>query len=306
MLVWRSQYMNIAFSTSWAGGDIDRVLAILPHIDTLEIGSKGDSGFFTDLEDLIRNDGVRVTSVHAIAYPGKEESEAYYAPRLASLDESVRSSEIEEICNTAEWSLQLGANALVIHTGKVEDEDLKTMCLAYKRYRSTGQNPVVQRELFHEVIARRNMLSKPYLESIIEGLNVICSIFPELSFYIETRVHYYEIPLPDELDTIFNTVRHPNLGYWHDIGHTHMLDFLGFVEMKTWQSRFSNRCGGVHIHDVDEDLLDHFPPGEGVLDIHSILAQFDDVLFTLEINARNDFESVIRGIKYLRTDRICV
>jgi len=77
--------------------------------------------------------------------------------------------------------------------------------------------------------------------------------------------------------------------------------------MHEWQRRFYKRCGGVHVHDVDHNLVDHYPPGEGVLDMHGLLEQFSsEVLLTLEINARNDFDSVVRGIRHLRADRIAV
>jgi sugar phosphate isomerase/epimerase len=162
-------------------------------------------------------------------------------------------------------------------------------------------------EQFQWIVGRRKSMSGPYLDSILGGLDKLCPQFPELDFYIETRVHYYEIPLPEELDIIFDSLTCPNLGYWHDIGHTQMLDILGFVPRESWQNRFASRCGGAHIHDMDNGFIDHYPPGEGTLDIHRILDQFDSrVALTLEINARNDFQSVLRGIRYLRTDRICV
>jgi len=297
--------MKLAFSTSWAEGDIDRVIAILPYVDSLEIGSKGDSVFFTELSSLIHDEGIPVTSMHAVAHPNKEMGEAYYAPRLASLDEQVRLKEIREIYNTAEWALETGAGAIVIHTGRVEDDELKSMCLAHRD--AVRDRGVHNDELFESIVKRRASLSRPYLDSIIDGLSLICPRFPELNFFIETRVHYYEIPLPDELDVIFTTLSYPNLGYWHDIGHTYMLDIFGYVPMNTWQERFSEHCGGAHVHDMDAGLVDHFPPGEGILDIHCILEQFSpDALITLEINSRNDLESVIRGIHHLRADRICV
>jgi sugar phosphate isomerase/epimerase len=301
----RKVAMKLAFSTSWAGGDIERVKAVLPYIDSLEIGSKGDRRFFKDLGFLLRDERFPVTSIHAVAHPDKEIGEAYYAPRLASLDERVRLREVGEICNTAEWALEAGAGAIVIHTGWVENDELKTMCLAHRdAVRDTGEHDAL---LFESILERRASLSRPYLESIIESLSLICQRFPELNFFIETRVHYYEIPLPDELDEIFTVLSYPNLGYWHDIGHTYMMDTLGYVPMTTWQERFAHRCGGAHVHDINERLIDHAPPGEGMLDIHRILEQFgSDALMTLEINARNDLESVIRGIHYMRADRICV
>jgi sugar phosphate isomerase/epimerase len=299
--------MKLAFSTAWADGDMNRIRAVRPYVDSLEIGSKGQGVFFQELESYIRDDKVPVTSVHAVAYPAKTMHEAYYAPRLASLEKGMRTREIDEMSATAEWALDIGAQALVIHTGRVEDEQLKETCREYKRTLLAGALPKNLEMQRKDIIRRRLELSRPYVEAIIDGLDILCSRFPEIGFFIETRMHYFEIPLPDELELIIKETPHPNLGYWHDIGHTYMLDTLGFVPLSEWQQRFASRCGGAHVHDVDRDLVDHYPPGEGVLDLHGLLDQFSpEVLLTLEINARNDFESVLRGIRYLRTDRIAV
>ncbi len=148
----------------------------------------------------------------------------------------------------------------------------------------------------------RKQLGREHFEPVLAGLDELCCRFPEIQFFIETRIHYYEIPLPDELEEIFRRLPHKNLGYWHDIGHTYVQDRLGFVPMNIWQKRFGRRCGGVHIHDVDTDLTDHWPPGEGVLDLQSILKQFDPQRsqYTLEINARSDFRSVLNGVRNIR------
>ncbi len=294
--------MKLAFSTSWADGKIDRIRDILPYIDALEIGSKGTGDFFRALEKIIGEEGMPVTSMHAVCYPDKEIHETYYLPEFASLDRTRRLLEIELLAQTARWALQIGNRAVIIHTGRVEDETLRTDFLSYKRRFINGESPLNLEEQFHELRRKRKLLGSKYLDSVMDVLGVLCQRFPEVHFLIETRIHYYEIPLPDELEIILNTLPYSNLGYWHDIGHTYLLDALGFVSMDSWQNRFSGRCGGVHVHDIDESLLDHYPPGEGTLDLPSILEQFSSLsVLTLEINSRNSLESVIKGVRHLRS-----
>jgi sugar phosphate isomerase/epimerase len=233
--------------------------------------------------------------------------DTYYLPHFASLDRKRRLLEIEAIAHTARWAIQLGNRALIIHTGRVEDESLKEDFLSFKRKCLNRENPFELEEQLHELRRKRKLLGSPYLNSVIDVLGELCPRFPEVNFLIETRVHYYEIPLPDELEIILNTLSYSNLGYWHDIGHTYLLDALGFVSMDSWQRRFSGRCGGVHIHDIDESLLDHYPPGEGMLDLSSILEQFSSLsVLTLEINSRNSLQSVIKGVQHLRRLAISV
>jgi sugar phosphate isomerase/epimerase len=167
-------------------------------------------------------------------------------------------------------------------------------------------NGIREDELYQEIVRLRKSLGRNHLQQVITGLDELCSRFPRIRFCIETRIHYYEIPIPDELDKIFAALPRKNLGYWHDIGHTWVQDRLGFIPMETWQDRFDRRCGGLHIHDVESDLTDHLPPGEGMLDLYEILKRFDPFrsLFTLEINARSEFEKVLNGIRSLREKQL--
>ena len=139
------------------------------------------------------------------------------------------------------------------------------------------------------------------LPHVISGLRSLCLKDKRMLFCIETRVHYYEVPLLEEAVHIVNTLRLPNLGYWHDVGHTFILERLGFGERESWQRSLSDRCIGTHLHDVDGRLTDHLPPGQGTLDFKKILREFDaGSLHTLELNARHSLDEVLRGIEILR------
>ncbi len=295
--------MKLSFSTVWADGDINRILHLLPSIDGLEIGSRGHRDFFLELEGLVREGKKRVTSIHAVACPGKERNEADYNPAFASLDGQKRRIEIEKISATAGWALKLGTRCVVIHAGEVEDKRLKEIFTAYRQNVLRGEQSEEREALFHEIITRRERLSGEYLEAAIEGLSELCRRFPGVTFCIETRAHFHEIPTQQELEIIFRRLPFPNLAYWHDIGHTYMLDRLGFMPMERWQRLFHDRCAGVHVHDADNNLNDHYPPGEGVLELASILPSFDSGCYiTLEINPRHGPESVQRGIDFLNGD----
>lgn len=293
--------MKLSFSTAWINGDISRLVEVLPHVDALEIGTRGDGEFFTFLENLVARENKPVTSIHAVSGPHKKEKEPDYSPHFASPDSSLRESDLENIFLTAGWAKKLGTKAVILHTGRIEDKTLRDNFLLYReRLIQEGESDNL-REIKREIIAARKKISGDYLETALAGLRKLCTNFPGITFCIETRLHFYEIPLPDEAHYIFERLRLPNLGYWHDLGHTFILSKLGFVPMEVWQKRFSNRCIGLHIHDVDQNLQDHYPPGYGILDFSKILKEFNrQTLFTLEINHRHSFDTVLRGLKYLR------
>ncbi len=297
--------MNFSISTAWMDGDISRLYTLLPYIDFIEIGSKGNREFFELVAELVHEKRIQVTSIHAIAGPHKKEKDASYAPNFASFEETLRQKDIEDVRLTAEWALKLGVKPVVLHIGKIDDEKLRNDYLLYRDLVTTdGFTPKLE-SMRKELISRREMLSKKYLDIVIKELDKLCRSFQDVTFCLETRMHYYEIPLPAEAQYIFNKLPYPNLGYWHDIGHTYNLDRLRLVPMHEWQTCFAKRCIGLHIHDVGHDLQDHYPPGHGSLNLQGILEQFGKkVLFTLEINSRHTENEVIRGIKYLKRDII--
>lgn len=293
--------MKLSFSTSWLDGDISRLEAIIPYIDALEIGTKGDEEFFISIEKIIQKSGTPVTSIHASSGPHKSGKEPYYTPHFASFDNGLRQYDIEQAAFSAEWAQKLGTRAIVLHIGSIEDQALKHNVLMYKeRVLHEEWNEELE-EMKGDIARKRKIMSRDFLENAIIGLEELCKNFPDIIFCIETRVHFYEIPLPEEALYIFKRLPLPNLGYWHDIGHTYILAQLGFIPMNVWQSQLDDKCMGTHIHDVDHDLTDHLPPGYGLLNFHHILEQFDMLnLHTLEINPRHTLDSVIKGIQHLR------
>ncbi len=299
--------MNVSFSTSWCDGRIERLYEIVPLVDAIEVGSTGSADFFEEIERGAVQKKFRVKSIHAVTGPSKQHHAAYYAPDFASTDEHTCRNERNRIAASADWALKIGARSVVIHTGRVADDGLKTMYLSYKNSVLSGDGDE-RDEVFNEIVRRRKRLSGEHMEPVLSGLDELCGRFPRIQFFIETRIHYYEIPLPEELEEIFGRLPYKNLGYWHDIGHTYMQDRLGFIPMETWQRMFGRKCGGVHIHDVADDLTDHLPPGEGVLDLRGILKQFDPQRsqYTLEINSRSGFESVVCGVRNLREESFAV
>ncbi len=289
----------ISFSTSWADGDISKVLGILPHIDSVEVGSRGKTDFFGRMERLALDHALTVRSIHTSAGPHKRLHDPSYTKYFASCDSEKREKDIDDVLRTAEWAEKIGAENIVLHAGTVADETLRSLYLEYRRRFLLGEEKTALADLKAGII-RMRPLHSANLDLAADGLERLCRSFPDINFCFETRLHYHEIPTPDEAAYLFDRVRLPNLFYWHDIGHTWALDRLGFVRQTEWQHRFGERCRGIHVHDAGPDLKDHLPPGTGVMDLEGILREFDTTLpYTLEIHPRHTAEEVISGIDCL-------
>ncbi|MBN2324710.1 MAG: hypothetical protein JXQ30_13335 [Spirochaetes bacterium] len=114
----------ISFSTSWANGDISRLRGILPYVDSIEVGSRGDADFFGRIEECAMDNTLAVRSVHACAGPHKRQHDPSYTPNFASRDSERREKDMDDVCRTAEWAEKIGARIIVLHIGAVADETL--------------------------------------------------------------------------------------------------------------------------------------------------------------------------------------
>jgi sugar phosphate isomerase/epimerase len=293
--------MKLAFSTSWIDGDPTRIESVLPHIDSIEIGTRGDRQFFREILRLLRKFEIPVTSIHASCGPHKTDPEPYYTPHFMSKDNTLRQYDREQVARSAQWAEKIGARALVLHAGGLDDAELKSMYRLYKDSMLREGPSSGLAKMKRDIMRIRGELMNGYLSSVIAGLRSLCLRYPGVIFCLETRVHYYEVPLVEEAGYILDRLKLPNIGYWHDVGHTFILDRLGFTPQESWQRRLKQWCIGTHLHDVDVQLNDHLPPGLGSMDFGEVLGQFEwESMHTLEIHPRHPLECVLNGIERLR------
>ena len=194
--------MKLAFSTAWANGDIAKLHDILPLIDSLEIGTIGDSDYFTSIEDFVIKENFPVTSIHVAAGPFKQEKEAYYTPYFASLDKDVREKDLQLIDLTARWARKLGVGLIIIHAGKIGDDSLKTIYLDLKKqFIREGESNELE-NMRREMIETRNRLSENHLKNTISGLKKLSARYLNEKhshrdtqfYYLFSRITFQTIP----------------------------------------------------------------------------------------------------------------
>ncbi len=296
--------MQIFLSTAWVRNDIEKLIEILPIIDGIEINSIGNREFFEKLYLIKEKYNISISSIHASAGPHKDTENAYYLPDIASLDEELRVTDVKALSLTAEWAKKIGCSRIVLHGGQVYNSELKEMFLFYKKFFLNNRisNKTIK-NLKRDIIRLRSELAHKHIVKLIKSLTEICSKYLDIKFFIETRLHYYEIPIPEEAEYVLKNIPLNNLGYWNDIGHAYIEDRLGFIDFNRWKSDFLlGRCGGLHVHDIDGNLKDHYPPGYGNAPLKHLLRRFPkNIPWVLEINSRHTLEEVKRGIENYKT-----
>ena len=184
---------------------------------------------------------------------------------LTSLDERLRSQAVEYVRGSIHLAHQLGATAVVVHSGEVSvgkdyERRMRTLHLEGESCSSEFA------ELGERFAKERTQAAPPYMAALRRSLLELVDDAQDkgVRLGLENRDHYYEVPLPHEVDDLL-MLRPGTIEYWHDVGHAVKLREFGFYSQREWLERFSDRMIGIHLHDND-GVRDHIAPGLGTVD----------------------------------------
>ncbi|MPZ49313.1 MAG: TIM barrel protein [Dehalococcoidia bacterium] len=231
---------------------------------------------------------------------------------LASVDEEERRMAVAETLRTVEFAASAGLDRIVVHLGGVGD--MKDLVREPSGYVAPPEAEL--RRLFleetatgEEVEALRDGLARwrsagaeAALASARKSLRELAAVSEAkgVALGLESRLHYHEIPHPDEALALVSEYANEVCGYWHDVGHCEVQARLGMIDRASWFPKLSARTIGSHLHDVD-GLLDHRAPGNGDVDWGYIASGLPaEALRVFEINQHEPDEAVAAAIGFLR------
>ena len=264
-----------------------------------EVGVSSVGTSKKDILDWQKRLNPRVVSVHNLFADKPVDPENRRGDFLASPDEKKRLETIELTLETANLAQELGAKAVVLHAGYIEDKCLKESYGDFKKRWHRGKecrHLKVRRDDLHKMRAR---YARDYVERVIRSLKTLCRRDREVLFCLEPRVYFYEFPNLREMEEIFDRVKEDNLRYWHDTGHCQVQENLGFARQEDWLKAFGKRMVGVHLHDV-RLLEDHFPPGTGDVDF-SLVKKYltEETIKVVEVRGNVSGEELREGLDFL-------
>jgi sugar phosphate isomerase/epimerase len=232
----------------------------------------------------------------------------------SSLDKEERALAVEAVTASIQLAEQTGAQVVVVHAGRVVVNPMletELRALYDQGLKGTREYDDVRNELVEE----RKRQAERHLDATLWSLERLANQADSagVRLGLENRVHYYEIPLPDELDLLLRELAGP-VTHCFDTGHAYVLEELGFVSHEEWLGGFNEHLVGVHLHDVrvvrerpsehmvlGTGLQDHVVPSTGVVDFGEVLNYASDrVIFTCEFDWYHSPDEVKEGLAYLR------
>lgn len=298
----------LALSTSWSSSQITDAQALLQSferlpISGLELDYRISEQTFEQVKSLLPKSRLKVVSVHNyFPTPGVQPSAAASGDffMLSSLDQDERNRAVQCTRRTIEHAAYLGAQAVVLHCGRVEME--RELDRLYAFYDSLQIRSKTARDFISRKLAERDRLKPPHLDKLLFSLEALCedAARHDILLGLENRFHYDELPTLDDFGQIFNRLDGSPMGYWHDTGHARVNECLKILQPDSLLSRYADNLIGIHIHDAI-GLEDHLAPGTGEINLQGLRGYLkSDTLKVIELRPKVKESDVIRGIQFIR------
>jgi sugar phosphate isomerase/epimerase len=256
------------------------------------------------LEVLCGHGEIPLSSLHAPT-PRRKLADGRFNgdANLASTDESERRQALDETKRTIDFAARAGLRYVVVHLGGVGDHMTETERELRRLVESGSGDGEEAERLRQELSSWRASLINPHLDRARRSLRELVEYAAPrgVALGIESRLHYHEIPHPDETLDLLAGYTNDVAGYWHDVGHCEVQARLGMIDRFSWFPRLTPRTIGSHLHDVD-GLKDHRAPGNGDVDWSYVAAGLPgDALRVFEIDQHQPDDKVAGSIEYLRS-----
>jgi sugar phosphate isomerase/epimerase len=303
--------MNIyALSTSWNSSRHDNGNLLIQEIlnagfNHIEAEYRLTAEMLEVLVAMHKRDEIKIGSLHnycPIPEILKRNQGGGDALLLTSLDEDERNLAVKYSKKTIELANDLGNVPVVFHTGYVQVKE---------RHKSTHnlvelikQNKPEEAETsFLEMQLTRQQYVQPYFDQLLRSLDTL----NEFGFRygvklgIENRYHYYDIPNFAEMGKILNNFDGGSIGYWHDVGHGQMFEYLNLNKHQEFLEAYAEKLIGIHLHDMVEDR-DHQAPGKGNIDFKMVAKYLKpETVRILEVHPPDTAEDLKAGVEVLQS-----
>jgi len=230
---------------------------------------------------------VRIASVH---HPCPVAANFDPQARLTSSDAAARARAADDLRCSIDTAAALGARAVVVHLGYVEDDDDRT--LGRLRFELSSRHAAGLRGLPAYEDARRRLVdlvvaAEPaHLERALVSLPSVLAYAADrdIALGLETGYHAHDLPTPAGFRILLDTLSEQGCGAWLDTGHVGTRTNLGVVSDGDWYEAVAGRWIGAHLHDV-VGQRDHLAPGSGNVEFAAVAAHLPpDALLTVEVD----------------------
>jgi sugar phosphate isomerase/epimerase len=299
--------MEFSLSTAWNADKTQNGRQIAEEISNLglknlELNFSLSEKTVEEIFQFCTEKGLTVTSLHNYCPYPKELKREIALPdcfSLSSADENERKKAVEYTKITLATAKKFSAQAVVLHSGRVEMEDKTRKLIAL--YNDGKSKNSIFLDMREDFVQERKKKSSDYFNQILKSLNELSALAvkTDIMLGIENRFYYREIPSIDEFAVIFHKFNAKNVGYWHDVGHAFIHEQLGLMNEGGLLQNYGKFLIGFHLHNV-KNLDDHQAPASGDFDFYKLKSFVKpDTIKVIEAHSKASPQDVKDSVKFL-------
>lgn len=213
-----------------------------------------------------RNNYPNIPTVHhPFGVPAEMIAEDYFVEAFSSLDESKRLDAVKAAKLSIANAASVGAKVVVVHMGYVEMQDDPRRII--ELWREGQQHSGHYDDTLDALKKEREVKQRVHLEQVFRSLDELLEPLEkhDMCLGLENRYHPHEIPDRSDMELILDRYPSQRVQTWYDVGHSYVLEMLGYDKEEEVIRTWARKMIGAHIHDC-VGISDHRLPGDG--DIH--------------------------------------
>jgi sugar phosphate isomerase/epimerase len=267
--------------------------------DLIELGPSIPMSLMPGIQKMFDTGQVRFSSLHnfcPLPVEGEVASPDCYQFSAVSTEEGERA--IRQTLQTIDFAERLGAPFVVLHLGQINMRPITDRLIAMIKAGKHLSREYVRAKL--GAVQTRERLAAAYLQRVKDCLHRVIdhASSKNIRLGIESRRGYEEIPTERELPALLDELNSPQLGYWHDFGHSQIKENLAFLDHAEWLRTIGPRTFGCHVQDCVWPAKDHETPFAGSVDFEKLVPLLPaNCLFVWEMSPAKTVPQICRSVE---------
>jgi len=223
-------------------------------------------------------------------------SPACYKFSAASVEERERA--VTQTFQAIDLAGQLNAPFVVLHLGEVTMPPITDRLIAMAKAGQYLSREYVRLKI--KAVQERERHAPQYLQHVKDCLRRVIEYAGSkgVRLGIESRRAFEDIPTERELVELLDEMNSPQLGYWHDFGHSQIKENLGFIDHAEWLRAVGPRTFGCHVQDCIWPAREDQLPFTGAVDFEKLVPLLPtNCLFVWKMNPNRTADAIRQSVQ---------
>jgi sugar phosphate isomerase/epimerase len=239
---------------------------------------------------------IRISSLRNVCAGGPVASSDCNNLATASAQECERA--VTQAFQTIDLAAQLRAQFVLLHLGKVNMSPITDRLIAMAKAGRYLSRDYVRMKI--NAVQERERIAPQCFQRVQNCLRRIVeyAAAKNIRIGLEARRGYEQIPTERELAELVEQVNSPNLGYWHDFGHSQVKENLGFIDHPEWLRTIAPRAFGCHVQDCIWPAQERQLPFTGSVDFEKLVPLLPaNCLFVWKMNPNKTADAIRESVQ---------